>query len=110
MSGQIEIDPIARDEIRGRSPISLSRQTETSDAARVNAEYIVQSEASRIASPDWSATIASLLVKFRSRVRRGLDLRLAMMELQTVDDRTMRAIGISRCDIERVTRRGDRCA
>ena len=56
-----------------------------------------------------STSITSLLAKFRSRMRGGRDRRLAIMELRSLDGRSLRDMGISRCDIEYFARHGDRC-
>src|SRR6266849_468097 len=97
------------DEIRGRRPFLASRQTHSSSAAVVKTEQLERSEAPRAASTGWRALITSFLARFRSRIRRGRDSRLAIAELRALDDRRLRDIGISRCDIEHPAGRGDRC-
>jgi uncharacterized protein YjiS (DUF1127 family) len=104
-----EISPIANDEIRGRRPFLVSRQTQSSSAAVVKTEHLERSEAPRAASTGWRAFITSFLARFRLRIRRGRDSRLAIAELRALDDRRLRDIGISRCDIEHPAGRGDRC-
>ena len=111
-SGLSEISSIASDEIRGRRPFLVSRQTQSSSAAVVKTEHLERSEAPRAASTGWRAFITSFLARFRSRIRRGRDSRLAIAELRALDDRRLRDIGISRGDIEYVEHpasRGDRC-
>ena len=108
-SGLSEISSIANDEIRGRRPFLASRQTQSSSAAVVKTEHLERSEAPRAASTGWRALITSFLARFRSRIRRGRDSRLAIAELRALDDRRLRDIGISRCDIEHPAGRGDRC-
>jgi len=108
-SGLSEISSIANDEIRGRRPFLASRQTQSSSAAVVKTEHLERSEAPRAASTGWRALITSFLARFRSRIRRGRDSRLAIAELGALDDRRLRDIGISRCDIEHPAGRGDRC-
>jgi uncharacterized protein YjiS (DUF1127 family) len=108
-SGLSEISSIANDEIRGRRPFLASRQTQSSSAAVVKTEHLERSEAPRAASTGWRALITSFLARFRSRIRRGRDSRLAIAELRALDDRGLRDIGISRCDIEHPAGRGDRC-
>jgi uncharacterized protein YjiS (DUF1127 family) len=108
-SGLSEISSIASDEIRGRRPLLVSRQTQSSSAAVVKTEQLERSEAPRAASTGWRAFITSFLARFRSRIRRGRDSRLAIAELRALDDRMLRDIGISRCDIEHPAGRGDRC-
>ena len=108
-SGLSEISSIASDEIRGRRPFLVSRQTQSSSATVVKTEHLERSEAPRAASTGWRAFITSFLARFRSRIRRGRDSRLAIAELRALDDRRLRDIGISRCDIEHPAGRGDRC-
>ena len=108
-SGLSEISPMAKDEIAGSRPILLSRQTPSSTAIVIEAEYTDRSEAPRAAPTGWRAFIRSFLARFRSRIRRGRDSRLAIAELRALDDRRLRDIGISRCDIEHPAGRGDRC-
>ena len=108
-SGLSEISSIANDEIRGRRPFLASRQTQSSSAAVVKTEHLERSEAPRAASTGWRALITSFLARFRSRIRGGRDSRLAIAELRALDDRRLRDIGISRCDIEHPAGRGDRC-
>ena len=108
-SGLSEISSIANDEIRGRRPFLASRQTQSSSAAVVKTEHLERSEAPRAASTGWRAFITSFLARFRSRIRRGRDSRLAIAELRALDDRRLRDIGISRCDIEHPAGHGDRC-
>jgi uncharacterized protein YjiS (DUF1127 family) len=108
-SGLSEISSIASDEIRGRRPFLVSRQTQSSSATVVKTEHLERSEAPRAASTDWRAFITSFLARFRSRIRRGRDSRPAIAELRAFDDREPRDIGISRRDIEHLADRGDRC-
>jgi uncharacterized protein YjiS (DUF1127 family) len=108
-SGLSEISPMAKDEIAGSRPILLPRQTPSSATALVKTEYIERSEKTRAAVAGWSTSIASFLANLRSRIRRGRDSRLAIAELRAFDDRGLRDIGISRCDIEHPAGRGDRC-
>jgi hypothetical protein len=76
-----EISPIANDGIRGRRPFLVSRQTQSSSAADlVKIEYAERSE-----------------------------MALAITELRAFDDRALRDIEISRCEIEHLAGGGDRC-
>ncbi len=108
-SGPSEISPIANDGIRGRPPFLVSRQTQSSATALVKTEYTERSEKTRATAAGWSTSIASFLANLRSRIRRGRDSRPAIAELRAFDDRGLRDIGISRCDIEHPASRGDRC-
>jgi uncharacterized protein YjiS (DUF1127 family) len=104
-----EISPIANDKLGGRRPFLASRQTQSSAADLVRTEYTERSEGTRAAAAGWSTSNASFIARFRSRTRRGRDSRLAIAELRAFDDRRSRDIGISRCDIEHLAGRGDRC-
>jgi uncharacterized protein YjiS (DUF1127 family) len=108
-SGLSEISPIANDVIRGRRPFLGSRQTQSGATALVKTEYIERSEKTRAAATGWSTSIASFLANSRSRNRRGRDSCLAIAAPRAFDDRGLRDIGISRCDIEHPAGRGDRC-
>jgi len=107
-SGLSDLSPVAKDEIRGHDAL-LSGRGQSSRAAPVEAQDIAGSEGTRAAALGWSTSITSLLAKFRSRMRGGRDRRLAIMELRNLDGRTLRDMGISRCDIEYFARHGDRC-
>ena len=108
-SGLREISPIANDGIRGRAPFLVSRQTRSSAAALVKTEHIERSERTHAAVAGWSTSIASFLASLRSRIRCGRGRHLAITELRAFDDRGLRDIGISRCDIEHPAGHGDRC-
>jgi hypothetical protein len=69
-SGPSEISPIAKDEIGGSRPILPSRQTPSSSAIVVEAEYTDRSEETRAASASRSASITSFLARFQSIIRR----------------------------------------
>lgn len=71
--------------------------------------YIVRSETPRVDPPRWSALIAGLWREFRSEIGREIARRRAIAELRALDDRSLRDVGLSRCDIDRVARYGDRC-
>jgi uncharacterized protein YjiS (DUF1127 family) len=103
-----EISSTANDEIRGRRPFLVSRQTQSSSAALVRTEHLERSEAPRAAS-GWRAFVASFLARLRSRIRRGREGRLAIAELRAFDDRALRDIEFSRCEIEHPAGHGDRC-
>ena len=108
-SGLSEISSIANDKLGGRRPFLASRQTQSSAADLVKTEYTERSEGTRAASAGSSTSNASFIARFRSRIRRGRDSRLAIAKLRAFDDRRLRDIGISRCDIEHPAGRGDRC-
>jgi len=108
-SGLSEISSIANDKLGGRRPFLASRQTQSSAADLVKTEYTERSEGTRAASAGSSTSNASFIARFRSRIRRGRDSRLAIAKLRAFDDRRLRDIGISRCDIEHPASRGDRC-
>ena len=54
----------------------------------------------------WYMSISALLMTLLSKLRKAQERRRALMELENLDERTLRDIGISRCDIESITRRG----
>ncbi len=99
-SGLSEISSIANDEIRGRRPFLVSRQTQSSSAALVKTEHLERSEAPRTASAGWRTFVTSFLARFRSRIRRRREGRLAIAELRAFDDRARRDTEFSRCEIE----------
>jgi uncharacterized protein YjiS (DUF1127 family) len=67
---------------------------------------IARREAEFSAAPQ-PVSIGSIVAKIRSRIRQRRERRQAA-ELQCFDDRSLRDIGISRCDIEYLMRHGDR--
>jgi uncharacterized protein YjiS (DUF1127 family) len=52
----------------------------------------------------WSASIMSAIAKLPSRMRHARQTRLAIARLEALDDRTLKDIGIHRCQIERTAR------
>jgi uncharacterized protein YjiS (DUF1127 family) len=57
---------------------------------------------------NWPARIASTIAKFWSRGRRVPHVRLVSAELQALDDRMLKDIGIQRCRIESAVLNGGR--
>lgn len=49
---------------------------------------------------DWLARVASAIARFWTRSRQKRHERLMIAELQALDDRTLKDIGIYRCEIE----------
>ena len=94
-------------EVRKSGPVL--RPTMSSAAILVDAKYTERSKGARAGSPGCSASIVSLAAKFRSRMRGQLNGRLAIADLRTLDDRTLKKFGLSRGDIESSARPGDRC-
>jgi hypothetical protein len=105
-SGPSEMSAIAKGEIGECGPILQPDQTRSGVAAAVEAENILRSEATPAASLDRNAPVTSLVAGFRSRICRGRDQRLSIME--AFDDQTLRDVGISRCEIEYLARHGER--
>lgn len=108
-SGLHEISSIANDKLGGRRRFLASRQTQSSAADLVKTEYTERPEGTRAPSAGSSTANASFIARFRSRIRRGRDRHLAITELRAFDDRGLRDIGFSRCDIEHLADRGDHC-
>jgi uncharacterized protein YjiS (DUF1127 family) len=98
-----QMSSAVQDEIGRAAPVSLPRQI-APGARPVETESMARLEQARSA-----VSIASLIRQFRSRMRGGRERRLAIAELQALDDRSLRDIGISRSDIAYIVRRGDRC-
>ena len=78
-----------------------------SSAATLEAELVTTPPAPRMVSPGSMAFVRSIAAKIRSRIRQLRDRRLATAELRSFDDRSLRDIGISRCDIEYPVGQGD---
>ena len=72
------------------------------------AETPWQSAEPRTVSPGWSATIASSVIRFWSRMRRARRIRLTITRLEALDDHMLKDIGIHRSQIEGVARHRDR--
>jgi uncharacterized protein YjiS (DUF1127 family) len=104
--GQVrsEMPSVAAGESGRAGPISLPRQTAPGTLA-VKAECTARSDGTRFSN----ASVTSVVGRFRSRMRRAREQRLAIAELRALDDRSLRDIGISRSEITYFTRRGDRC-
>ena len=79
------------------------RRPPTASYSRI-AEDPSRSTKPRTASPRWSATIASLVTKFWSRMRRARRIRLTITQLEALDDHMLKDIGIHRSQIEGVAR------
>jgi uncharacterized protein YjiS (DUF1127 family) len=84
---------------------------EISANADGNILYLAESSIARRESEFSAApqpvSIGSIVAKIRSRIRRRRERRLAA-ELHCFDDRSLRDIGLSRCDVEYLMRHGDR--
>jgi uncharacterized protein YjiS (DUF1127 family) len=57
---------------------------------------------------DWLARIASTIARFWSRWHRVQHVRLMSTELQALDDRMLKDIGLQRCQIESAVLSGGR--
>jgi uncharacterized protein YjiS (DUF1127 family) len=60
------------------------------------------------ARTDWRVSLAHVAGACQSSLRRARHQRRAIEELRSLDDRSLRDIGISRCDIEHIARYGVR--
>jgi uncharacterized protein YjiS (DUF1127 family) len=56
----------------------------------------------------WRSALGSLIVACRSTICRAHERRQMIAELRELDDRSLRDIGVSRCDIEHIARYGTR--
>jgi uncharacterized protein YjiS (DUF1127 family) len=63
----------------------------------------------RTAPSGWSATNATTVVRFWSRLRRTRRIRPTITRLEALDDHVLKDIGINRCQIEDIARHRDRC-
>jgi uncharacterized protein YjiS (DUF1127 family) len=96
----------AKEQISRAAAVSLPRQI-APGALAVETECTARSEQARPAVS--IPSIASLIGRFRSRLRRRRERRLAIAELQALDERGLRDIGISRSDIAYIVRHRNRC-
>jgi uncharacterized protein YjiS (DUF1127 family) len=55
--------------------------------------------------PRWYVSISAMVMFVLSKMRDELAIRQAMAELRDLDDRMLRDIGLSRCDIASIRRR-----
>ncbi|WP_244443028.1 DUF1127 domain-containing protein [Bradyrhizobium sp. Ai1a-2] len=72
--------------------------------AAVRADYPTQTQQ----APEvrrWYVSIGAMVMFVLSKMRDELEIRRAMAELRELDDRMLRDIGLSRCDIASVRRR-----
>jgi uncharacterized protein YjiS (DUF1127 family) len=72
------------------------------------AEYAARSEPTRGARSGWRTAIIAPAVVLLSKIREGSARRQAIAELQSLDDRSLSDIGISRTDISYIARYGAR--
>jgi uncharacterized protein YjiS (DUF1127 family) len=96
----------AQHEIGRAVAVSLPRQIPSHTRA-VEAESMAESKPAR--STVSVSSIALLVGQFRSWMRCRRERRLAIAELQALDDRSLRDIGISRGDIAYIVRRENHC-
>jgi uncharacterized protein YjiS (DUF1127 family) len=104
-SGPGEIFPSTKGAIRGNATVLYLALP---SAAALETEFVASPQAPRAASTGWTTSIKSVAAGIRARIRWWRDRRLAMAELRSLDDRGLRDVGISRCDIEYIVRHGDR--
>jgi len=103
-SGPGEIFPGAKGAIGGNATVLYLAP---SSKAWPDAEFVVRRQAARAASRGWAAFIRSVAAGIRTKIRLWRDRRLAITELRSLDDRSLRDVGISRGDIEYVMRHRD---
>ena len=88
---------IAADWDAGTSKILSSADTARS---RAIAEYL--------ARPSWRTAISAPAMRLLSKIRETYARQQAVAELQAMDDRSLRDMGISRADISSIARHGVR--
>jgi uncharacterized protein YjiS (DUF1127 family) len=76
--------------------------------APYRAEFLLQPEPARTARADWGASFRAAATALLSKMRISRARRRATVELESIDDRTLRDIGICRGDIEAVIGQGSR--
>ncbi|MGA7811114.1 DUF1127 domain-containing protein, partial [Bradyrhizobium sp.] len=98
---------VARNEKSGDGPVVSRGRTQRSDAGCVARDNQVRPRPPDVARSGWRPRIALVLTVRLLRLRRAIQQRQAIRELRNLDDRALRDIGISRCDIEHLARSGD---
>jgi uncharacterized protein YjiS (DUF1127 family) len=88
---------------RERTRDSELRRPPTASYSRI-AEDPSRSAKPRTASPRWSTSIASPVIKLWSRMRRALRIRRTITRLEALDDHMLKDIGIHRSQIEGAAR------
>jgi uncharacterized protein YjiS (DUF1127 family) len=76
---------------------------EVAQEAPVRAEYPTPTQQAPNA-PRWYVSISAMVMFLLSKMRDELAIRQAMAELRDLDDRMLRDIGLSRCDIASIRR------
>jgi uncharacterized protein YjiS (DUF1127 family) len=81
-------------------------QTDTVAGARPDRENIASPTKGPDAGSSWQVSIITPAISLLTRLRRALAQRQAIVELQGLDDRMLRDIGICRCNVEHIARHG----
>ena len=86
-----------------KAQVSLPRR-EAGQEALVRIEEPISTQQAPNA-PRWYVSISAMVIFLLSKMRDELAIRRAMAELRDLDDRMLRDIGLSRCDIASIRRR-----
>lgn len=87
-------------------PLPRLRQGQPTANDAVKSGASMRFEAASIDLPSWGAWAASLPVKLWSRMLREREIRRMSAEVEALDDRMLKDIGLSRCEINLVVRDG----
>jgi uncharacterized protein YjiS (DUF1127 family) len=69
----------------------------------IRAQYPTRTQ--QTSAPRWYVSISAMAMFLLTKIRDELAIRQAMAELRDLDDRMLRDIGLSRCDIASIGRR-----
>jgi uncharacterized protein YjiS (DUF1127 family) len=86
-------------------PLSLLEQMRFRPEVASRSEFGAQTQQPPNSAWRWYVSVGTALKVLLSKIRQRQARRRAMTELRNFDDRLLRDIGISRCDIESIVRR-----
>jgi uncharacterized protein YjiS (DUF1127 family) len=90
----------------GRYRILVPRDTQPIAAGPSTEETFVRFEAAETDHVRWGSWVMSAATTLYANIQHARSIRRATTELQCLDDRVLKDIGISRCEIEEVARSG----